>query len=93
MGQNNLSFACIPFNFSQFEAAIQKIGDFDTTLLYASLQFQIDRSKLFPHGTQTIARSRPQLASRLNLTINKIDKVIKVLEKITFIKKNHQKVV
>lgn len=87
MCQNNLNFACIPFNFSQLEAVNQQTGDIDTTLLYAALRFQIDKSKLLSHGTRTIARTREQLASFLRLTPGKIDKRVKRLEKLNFIRK------
>lgn len=87
MCQNNLNFACIPFNFSQFEAINQQIRDVDTTLLYATLFFQIGKSKLFSHGTQTVARAREQICSFLKLTPNRMDRGIKRLEKINFIKK------
>ncbi len=87
MYQNNLSFACIPFNFSQLEVVNQKTGDIDTTLLYAMLRFQIANSKLLSHGTKTIARTREQLASFLRVTPSKIDTRVKQLEKLNFIRK------
>jgi DNA-binding MarR family transcriptional regulator len=87
MCQNNLNFACIPFNFSQLEAVNQQTGDIDTTLLYAALRFWINKSKLFSHGTRTIARTREQLASFLRLTPSKIDNRVKRLEKLNFIQK------
>ena len=87
MCQNNLNFACIPFNFSQFETVTEQTGDIHSTLLYAMLRFQTQHSKLFTHGKQTIARSREQLATFLNVTPSKIDTLIKKLEGLNFIKK------
>lgn len=87
MCQNQLNAACIPFNFVQLEDINEKTRDFHTTLLYATLYFQIQKSKLFTHGTKTIARSREQLASFLNLSPSKLDKMIMQLESLNWIRK------
>ncbi len=87
MYQNQLNAACIPFNFVQLEEINEQTGDLHTTLLYATLYFQIQKSKLLTHGTKTIARSREQLASFLNMTTSKIDKMIKELESLNLIRK------
>ena len=87
MDQNSINFAYIPFNFTQLEEINKQTGDVNTSLLYALINFQTKHSKLSTHGTQTIARSRDQLADFLGLSLSKIDKIIKELEDLNLIKK------
>lgn len=72
-------------NFRQMQELMKLTGDFDLSILYGKLKYQVKQTKLIKDGKKVIARSRRQIAAYLGKGLTVTDEKLKSLVRLGLI--------